>query len=192
MERKHLLPALESILKKDPSQLQSAAAIAEVFPVLRQKVVSQLFEEIQNDVLSKVGSGWKPYLDARNFVETDWAKLAFTQKDWCDLYRVTLESQPQFGLVVLGVWHDKEKGVTRSDKIGQELKRMGWGKSGGGPWWEGHGPLPEPFKNWTTSAGIAAIIKQRAELKALLTEEFVNLCNHFKDPLAKLAKAAAR
>lgn len=37
MERKHLLPALESILEKDPTQLHSAAAIAEMFPVLRRK-----------------------------------------------------------------------------------------------------------------------------------------------------------
>ncbi len=50
--------------------------------------------------------------------------------------------------------------------------------------------LPEPFTNWTTGAGIAAVVKQRAELKTLLTEEFVKLCNHFKNPLAKLAKAA--
>ena len=50
--------------------------------------------------------------------------------------------------------------------------------------------LPEPFTNWTTGAGIAAVVKQRAELKTLLTEEFVKLCTHFKNPLAKLAKAA--
>ena len=50
--------------------------------------------------------------------------------------------------------------------------------------------LPEPFTNWTTGAGIAAVVKQRAELKTLLTEEFVKLSTHFKNPLAKLAKAA--
>ena len=50
--------------------------------------------------------------------------------------------------------------------------------------------LPEPFTNWTTGAGSAAVVKQRAELKTLLTEEFVKLCTHFKNPLAKLAKAA--
>jgi len=51
--------------------------------------------------------------------------------------------------------------------------------------------LPEPFTNWTTGAGIAAVVRQRAELKTLLTDEFVRLCKHFKNPLAKLAKAAA-
>jgi hypothetical protein len=191
MERKHLLPALESILKKDPGQLQSAAAIAEVFPVLRQKVVSQLFEEIRAEVLSKLGSGWKSFLDERNFVETDWAQFAFTHKDWRDLYWVSLESQPKLGLVVLGVWHDKEKGIERDEIVQQDLKRLGWGKKGGGPYWDGHSPLPEPFTNWTTGAGIAAVANQRAELKAFLTDEFVKLCTHFKNPLAKLAKAAA-
>jgi len=50
--------------------------------------------------------------------------------------------------------------------------------------------LPEPFSNWTTGAGIAAVVKQRAELKTLLTEEFVKLCTYLKNPLAMLAKAA--
>ena len=50
--------------------------------------------------------------------------------------------------------------------------------------------LPEPFTNWTTGAGIAAVVKQCAELKTLLTEEFVKLCTYFKNPLAMLAKAA--
>ena len=190
MERKHLLPALESILKKDPSQLQSAAAIAEVFPELRQKFVRQLFEEVQNDVLSKLGSGWKPSLDERNFVETDWAQLSFTHKDWSDLYWVSLESQPKFGLVVLGVWHDKEKGIGRDEIVQQDLKRLGWGKKGGGAYWDAHSPLPEPFTNWTTAAGIAAVVKQRAELKTFLTEEFVKLCTHFKISLSRLAQAA--
>ncbi len=102
-----------------------------------------------------------------------------------------MESQPKFGLVVLGVWHDKDKGIQRDETVQQDLKRLGWGKKGGGPYWDAHSPLPEPFMNWTMGAGIAAVVKQRAELKTLLTEEFVKLCSHFKNPLAKLAKAAA-
>ena len=191
MERKHLLPALESILKKDPSQLQSAAAIAEVFSELRQKFVSQLFDEVQKDVLAKLGSGWSADRCEENFVETDWAAFEFAHKDWGALYQVRLESQPRFGLVVLGVFHYREKGVTRNDQVAMDLKRLGWGKKGGGPSWDAHSPLPEPFTNWTTSAGISAVVKQRAELKTLMTDEFVKLCTHFKNSLAKLAKAAA-
>jgi hypothetical protein len=93
--------------------------------------------------------------------------------------------------VVLGVFHFREKGITRNDQIAKDLKRLGWGKKGGGPSWDGHSPLPEPFTNWTTGAGIAAVVKQRTELKKLLTNEFVKLCTHFNKPLAKLAKAAA-
>src|SRR2546430_7954753 len=44
----------------------------------------------------------------------------------------------------------------------------------------------EPFTNWTTPSGIAAVVKQRAKLKKLLTDEFAKLCKHFKSPLAKL------
>src|SRR5665213_513582 len=58
MERKHLLPALESILDKDSSQLHSAAAIADLFPTLRQKLVRQMFDEVQKKVLAALGSGW--------------------------------------------------------------------------------------------------------------------------------------
>lgn len=191
MERKHLLPALESILKKDPGQLQSAAAIAEVFPELRQKFVSQLFDEVQKDVLAAIGAGWIVDRCEENFVETDWAAFEFAHKDWRDLYQVRLESQPRFGLVVLGVFHYREKGITRNEQVAMDLKRLGWGKKGGGPYWDAHSPLPEPFTNWTKGAGIAAVVQQRAELKTLLTEEFVKLCSHFKNPLAKLAKAAA-
>ena len=190
MERKHLLPVLESILEKDPSQLQSAAAIAELFPVLRQKFVSPLFDEVQKDVLAQLGSGWSVDRWKENFVETDWACLAFAHNDWSGLYWVRLESQPKFGLVVLGVWHDKDKGIQRDEIVQQDLRRLGWGKKGGGPYWDAHSPLPEPFTNWTTGAGIAAVVKQRADLKKLLTEGFVQLCKHFKNPLAKLAKAA--
>lgn len=190
MERKHLLPALESILEKDPSQLQSAAAIAEVFPELRQKFVCQLFDEVQRDVLAQLGSAWSVDLWKKNFVETDWACLAFAHKDWSSLYWVRLESQPKFGRVVLGVWHDKEKGIQRNESVHRDLKSLEWGKQLGGPWWDGNSPLPEPFTNWTTSTGIAAVVIQRAELKSLLAEAFVKLCTHFKDPLAKLAKAA--
>jgi len=191
MERKHLLPALESILKKDPSQLHSAAAIAELFPVLRQKVIIQLFNEVQKDVLSALGSGWKVERWEENFVETDWAPLGFGHTDWAGLYQVRLESQPKYGLIVLGVWHDADRGIQRNVIVQQDLKRLGWGNKGGGPYWDGNSSLPEPFTNWTTGSGIAAVVKQRAELKTLLTEEFVKLCTHFKNPLAKLAKAAA-
>ena len=190
MERKHLLPALESILENDPSQLHSAAAIAELFPDLRQKFVSQLFDEIQKDVMASIGAGWSPKRSEEHFIETLWAGFEFAHKDWNDIYSVRLESQPTRGLVVLGVWHRKDKGVTRNDQIAQDLKRLGWGKKGGGPWWDAHSPLPEPFTNWTTSAGIAAMIKERSELKTLLTEAFVKLCIHFKNPLARLAKTA--
>jgi hypothetical protein len=191
MERRYLLPALESILEKDPSQLHSAAAIAEQFPYLRQKVVGHLFDEVQKEVLAELGSGWEVDRWEENFVETDWAAFGFAHKDWRDLYWVRLESQPRFGLVVLGVFHFREKGITRNDQIAKDLKRLGWGKKGGGPSWDGHSPLPEPFTNWTTGAGIAAVVKQRTELKKLLTNEFVKLCTHFNKPLAKLAKAAA-
>ena len=192
MERKHLLPALESILEKEPSQLHSAAAIAELFPVLRQKFVSQLFDEVQKDVLSRLGRAWSVDRWEENFVETDWAAFAFAHEGWQDFYQVRLESQPRFGLIVLGVFHFKEKGITRNDEIAKDLKRLGWGKKGGGPSWDAHSPLPEPFTNWTTASGFAAVVKQREELKTLLTDEFVNLCKHFKSPLAKLAKAVAR
>jgi hypothetical protein len=191
MEQKHLLPALESILKNDPGQLQSAAAIAEVFPKLRQRFVRQILEEVQTEVLSQLGSGWKSHLDERNFVETDWAQFAFTHEDWDDLYWVCLESQPKYGFVVLGVRHDKDKGIKRDEIVQQELMRLGWGKEAGGPWWDACSPLPKPFTNWTTGAGIDAVVNGRAELKTLLTKEFVNLCTRFKNPLAKLAKAAA-
>jgi hypothetical protein len=191
MERKHLLPALESILKKDPSQLHSAAAIAELFPVLRQKVVIQLFNEVQKDVLRALGSGWKVERWEENFVETDWAPLGFEHADWADLYQVRLESQPKYGLIVLGVWHNADRGIQRNVIVQQDLKRLGWGKRAGGPYWDGNSALPEPFTNWMTGTGIAAVVKQRAELKTLLTEGFVQLCTHFKNPLAKLAKAAA-
>jgi hypothetical protein len=188
MERKHLLPALESILEKDPSQLHSAAAIAELFPVLRQKMVSHLFDEVQKDVLAVLASDWSVERSDENFVETDWAVFGFAHKDWRGLYQVRLESQPKFSLVVLGVWHDKDKGVQRSELVQRDLKRLGWGKKGGGPYWDGHSPLPEPFTNWTTGSGIAAVVKQRAEIRTLLTEGFVKLCTHFKNPLARLAK----
>ena len=97
MERKHLLPALESILKKDPGQLQSAAALAEVFPELRQKFVSQLFDEVQKDVLAVLGAGWEVERWKENFVETDWNAFGFAHKDWRDLYWVRLEMQRIFG-----------------------------------------------------------------------------------------------
>jgi hypothetical protein len=190
MERKHLLPALESILKKDPGHLQSAAAIAELFPALRQKVITHLFDEVEKAVLRKLKSGWKVDRTKEDFVETAWANFSFSHKDWKDLYWVQLESQPRFGLVVLGVWHDKDNGVERNDQIAQDLKRLGWGKKSGGPYWDAHSPLPEPFTNWATPSGIADVVKHRAELKTLLTEEFVKLCKHFKNPLAKLAKTA--
>jgi hypothetical protein len=125
MERKHLLPVLESILEKDPSQLHSAAAIAVLFPELRQKFVSQLFDEVQKDVLAQLGSAWSVDRWKENFVETDWASLAFAHRDWDDLYWVRLESQPRYDLVVLGIWHDNDKGVERNDQIAQELKRLG-------------------------------------------------------------------
>jgi hypothetical protein len=192
MERKHVLPALESILAKDTSQLQSVAAIAEAFLELRQKFISKLFDEVQEDVLARLGADWCADRCEENFVETYWAAFEFAHKDWRDLYRVRLESQPGYGLVVLGVFHRKEKGVTRNDEVAMDLKRLGWGKKSGGPYWDAHSPLPEPFTNWTTASGFAAVVKQRAELKTLLIEEFVKLCTHFKRPLAKLAKAAAR
>jgi hypothetical protein len=192
MKRRHLLPALESLLEKDLSHIESAAAIAEVFPALRQKLVNQLFAEVQGEVLPKLKSGWTANQTEGDFVETNWARFSFTYTDWNDLYYITLESQPAYGLVVLGVWHRKEKGIQRNEAIHQELKRLGWGKKSGGPWWDGHSPLPEPFTNWTTSAGIAAVVKQRAELAILLTDEFVKLCTHFKSPLANLANGAAR
>jgi len=193
MERKHLLPALESILKKDPCQLQSAAAIAEVFPVLRQQFVSQLFDEIEKNVLRVLKSGWLVDRMEANFVETDWGRFAFKHVDWDEFYRVQLESQPRNqNIVVFGIWHDNERGVERNDQIAQELRRLGWGKKAGGPYWDAHSPLPEPFTNWATPSGIAAVVKRREELKTLLTEEFVKLCKHFKNPLAKLAKAAKR
>ena len=87
--------------------------------------------------------------------------------------------------------HDKDKGIQRNEQVHQDLKRLGWGKKAGGPWWDGHSALPEPFTNWTIPSAIAAVVKQRAKLKKLLTDEFVKLCTHFKGPLAKLAKAAA-
>jgi len=124
-------------------------------------------------------------------VETDWACFAFAHKDWRDLYQVSLESQPKFGLVVLGVHHCKE-GITRNDQIAKYLKRLGWGKKGGGPAWEGHSPLPEPFTNWTTPSGFAAVATNRPQLKELLTEEFIKLCKRFRKPLAKLGKATLR
>ena len=192
MERKHLLPVLESILEEDPSQIHSAAAIAELFPALRQKVVSQIFDEVEKDVRAELGPDWDPQRDAKeHFVETDWAKFSFTHPDWKKLYSITLESQPKNGAVLLGISHTKDKGITRNDQIAQKLKSLGWGNRGGGAWWEGHSPLPDPFTNWTTGAGIAAVIERRAELKKLLTDGFVELCTYFKNPLAKLAKTAA-
>jgi hypothetical protein len=41
-------------------------------------------------------------------------------------------------------------------------------------------------------SGIAAVAKQREELKKLLIEEFVKLCKHFEKPLANLAKMATQ
>ncbi len=191
MERKHLLPALESILKKDPGLLQSAAAIAEVFPKLRQEFVNRLFKEVAEDVKNDLGQAadWHVHgIDGNNFVETDNAAFAFSHQDWRELYWVQLESQPKVGRVVLGIWH--HDGIKRDTNVHRVLKQFGWGTIPGGSNWDAHGPLPEPFTDWTTSAGIAAVVNQRAELKKLLTEEFVKLCSHFKTPLAKLAKAA--
>ena len=142
-------------------------------------------------MLAQLGPAWSVDRWEENFVETDWAAFGFAHKDWRDLYWVRLESQPRFGLVVLGVFHLKEEGITRNDEIAKDLKRLGWGKKGGGPSWDAHSPLPEPFTNWTTASGFAAVVKQRTELRTILTEGFVQLCNHFKKPLADLANAAA-
>jgi hypothetical protein len=191
MERKYLLPALESILKKDPSQLQSAAAIAEVFPELRQKFVGQLFDEIEEDVLKALKSGWKADRTPGDFVGPDYPKFWFSHDDWNKLYRVQLEWQLTKKRLVFGVWHDPRRNIKKNDEVARELKRLGWGKEGGGAYWDAHSSLPEPFTNWATSSGIVAVVKQRKELKTLLTKEFITLCNHFKDSLAKLAKAAA-
>jgi len=191
MERKYLLPALESILEKDPSHFYSVATIVEIFPELRRKFIATLFGEIQKDILEVLGSGWIAELDEENFVETDWAGFVCSHKDWRELYYVKLESQPKFGLVVLGIWHDADKGIIRNAQIAQDLKRLRWGKKSGGRCWEGQSDLPEPFTNWATPSGLAALVEQRKELKKLLTDEFVKLCTHFKSPLTKLAKAAA-
>lgn len=189
MDQKHLLPVLESLFSENPIHFHAAAAIAEQFPVLRQKFVSKLFNEVEAEVLATLPSGWSADQNEADFVGTNWSRFSFTHKDWNKLYYVCLESQPSYGLVVLGIWHFKDKGVTRNDVIQQELKRLGWGKKSGGPWWDGHSPLPTPFADWFTSSGFASIVNQREELKKLLVSEFIKLCTHFQSPLAKLAKS---
>jgi hypothetical protein len=156
-----------------------------------QKMVSQLFDEVQNDALAALKGGWSSSRSPGNFIETPWAFFEFAHEDWGFLYSVRLESQPGLGLVVLGVWHDHESGITRNKQIAKDLKCAGWGGKEGGPWWEGHSPLPKPFTNWTSESGIAALTGRRAELKALLIEEIVKLCSQFKNSLTKLANAAA-
>jgi glycosyltransferase involved in cell wall biosynthesis len=187
MERMGLPPALQSILENGSGQPQS---VAEGFPELCQKMINQLFDEIQSDVLTALRAGWSANRSQANFLETPWAFFEFAHEDWEDLYSVRLESQPELGLVVLGLWHNQDNGIGCNEQIALDLKRLGWGNKPGGPWWDGQSPLPEPFTNWTTASGVATLAIQRAELKSLLTEEIVKLCAHFKNSLAELAKAA--
>ena len=189
MEQKHLIPVLEKAVQQEPAQLVTIAAIAEQFPVLRQKIVARLFDGVEKAVLAQLPNGWSPGRSKNNFVETPWASFGFTHKQWLSRYWVRLESQPRYGVVALGIWHDLETGkITRSERIAMELRRLGWGKKRGGKWWDALSPLREPFADWHTASGFVEVFNHRAALKNLLVEEFVKLCTCFHKSLAKRAK----
>lgn len=195
MEQKHLLPVLEA-LQNDPDQLHCAAIIAEQFPEIRENFVTALFEDVRAEVLATLGPGWlcnrlRGNNVELNFVETDWAFFEFQHPDWSGLYSIRLESQPKLKHIVLGIRHDHFQQVPHNPEIIQQLVSLGWGKLPGKNCWQASSTLPPPFTNWGTPSGMAAIVRHRADLKDLLTKEFVKLCKHFQKPLAVLAKAAS-
>jgi hypothetical protein len=190
MKQKYLLPALETIFKSAPEQFQHAAAIAEMFPIIREKLVARLFDEVEKGVLKVLGPGWTAERPNEPFVETIWAAFGFHHRGWRNLYWVRLESQPTRRCVVLGVWHDFKKGIKRNRGLHQDLKRLGWGQKVD-RWWDGCSTLPEPFTDWALSETIAVIRSKRKELREFLIGEFVKLCRHFQAPLTKLAKASS-
>lgn len=184
MEHKHVRPELERLLSRDPDNIRSAAAIAELFPIVRQGWVDDVFKAVQKRLHSKVGKDWLFEQTEGHFIDEDWASMKMWHPSWGDVYRICLESQPRYGYVVLGIWRDKTHGRTREMELHQQLKRLGWGEKPGGPYWEAHSPLPEPFRNWASTQGTVALRTQRNELIDLLTSEFTRLATAFQKPLA--------
>jgi hypothetical protein len=133
-------------------------------------------------------SGWRSEYDKCDFVETDWAGFGFTHPDWNALYWINLESQPRFGQIVLGVWHNPEKGITRNDQVALELARLGWGKEPGGPHWDGHSPLPDPFLDWTTPFGNCCGRKTTRGVEEVADRRICETLQTFRKAIGKLSE----
>lgn len=185
MEHKHVRPELEKLLSKNVDNVRAAAAIAELFPVVRQDWVTEIFQRVEKRLRAKLGNSWQFEWDDEGFIETAWASFNAWPTSWGDVYRLRLESQPRYGYIALGIWRDRKHGLDRDVEIQRQLKRLGWGEKTGGPFWEALSPLPEPFRNWASAQGTLALREKRIELIDLLTSEFTRLAEAFEKPLAQ-------
>jgi hypothetical protein len=183
MEHKHVRPELEQLLSKNVDNVRAAAAVAQLFPVVRQDWVNEIFQQVEKRLRAKLGSSWQFEWDNEGFIETAWASFNAWPTSWRDVYRLRLESQPRYGYIALGILRDKEHGLDRDVEIHRQLKRLGWGEKTGGPFWEALSPLPEPFRNWASAQGTLALREKRSDLIDLLTSGFTRLAKAFEKPL---------
>jgi hypothetical protein len=184
MPQKSNLQELELLLKQQPNLTRTAAVVAELFPNIRARFIEALFVDLENFLKTKLGKDWKIERPQSNFLMTKWARFSLSRLTWKNGRCLSLESQPENGYVVLGIWRPDPK-LPKRPELREKLREHDYGDMAGGSYWEGQSSFKRPFHDWYSAEGFMELYENRQTALEQLGRSFLNLAKAFKTDLIK-------